>query len=153
MNDMCQKLKHDLSKAVARMTNYRLWLRVVFFGATVVLSGNAVAITDAEVDVLLQGIARDINSKLPSGSYQALVVAVVALPGKRFTYRTISGTSARQWSSEMRAHSRRIAVNDYCTNPSLDAYKELGVIVSWQLSDQDGNHITTNTVSPKDCRR
>ena len=134
------------------MTNCRLWLRLVFLAAIAVLSGKAFAITDAEVDVLLQGIARDMNAKLPSGSNQALVVAVVALPGKRFTYRTISGTSAQQWSSEMRAHSRWIAVNDYCTNPSLDAYKELGVIVSWQLSDRDGNHITTNTVSPKECR-
>lgn len=151
MIEMCQKSK--LPKMLAQMLSYQFWLKAAFFGANVVLSQQAFALTDAEVDVLLQGIARDMNTKLPSGNNQALIVAVVALPGKRFTYRTISGTPVRQWSSEMRAHSRRIAVNDYCTNPTLDAYKEFGVIVSWQLSDREGNHILTNVVSPKECRR
>ena len=138
---------------VIRMTNFLIWSSAVLLSASIVFSEQAFALTDAEVDVELQGVARDANAKLPSGNSQALVISVVALPGKRFAYKTVVGTPARQWSTEMRAQSRRIAVNEYCTTPNMAAFKDFGVTVSWHLSDRDGNHVTTNTVSSKECRR
>lgn len=142
------------------MAKCLLWARVVYLGATVVLfqptvvlSQQALGATDAQIDITLQQIARDISATLPSGNSDGAIVAVSALPGKRFVYKTEVSMPARQWTPELRARSRETAVNDYCTNPDLEPFNELGITVIWQLSDREGNDITTNTASPKDCRQ
>lgn len=135
------------------MTKYWFWTSALFLSAAGLFPQHVFALTDAEIDSELQGVARDTNAKLPMGNSQSVVISVVALPGKRFAYKTLVGTPARQWSTEMRAHSLRIAVNNYCSSPQMAAFKEFGVTVSWDLADREGNHITTNTVSPKQCRR
>ena len=126
---------------------------VLLFQPTVVVSQQALGATDAEIDITLQSIARDISATLPSGNSNGAIVAVSALPGKRFVYKTEVSMPARQWTPELRARSRETAVNDYCTNPDLEPFKQLGITVIWQLSDRQGNAITTNTASPNDCQR
>lgn len=140
-------------QAMVKKYDLRRFFAVVLLGSAAACGPPAFAVTSAEVDVLLQKLARDMNTRLPSGVDDARIVMVLAEPGRRFTYRTISGKPANVWSSEMKAHSRRIAVNDYCTNPSMEAFKDFDVTVTWQLSDKEGRHISTNIVSPKDCRR
>lgn len=111
------------------------------------------ALNDTEVEALLQTTAQSIRSKLPQRiNNSTTIVTVVAGPGRRFLYRIISDYSSSEWTPQTRTQSRRIAVNDYCTNPELEAYRSFGVTVSWQFSDVEGRHILTNTVSPSDCR-
>ena len=146
------------SAMALKMTKCLFWSRAVCLGAamvlfqpTLALSQQALEATDAEIDITLQKIARDINATLTPGNSDGAIVAVSALPGKRFVYKTQVAMPARRWSSELRARSRETAVNDYCTNPDLAPFRELGITVIWQLSDRQGNAITTNTASPKEC--
>ena len=115
--------------------------------------GPANARSDREVEKELAEIARAISAKLPSGSPASMVVSVTAGPGRRFTYRSVQAVPAREWTPEMRAHSLRIAVNDYCTNPVFQPLRDNGVVVSWQSSDREGVHVTTNSVAPGDCKK
>ena len=108
--------------------------------------------TDAQVEAELRGLAREISATLPSGSQQSMVVAVNAGPGRRFTYVSVQSVPAREWTASMKEHSSRIARNDYCTNPSLKAFRHYSVTVTWQISDLEGRHIASNVVSPTDCR-
>ena len=83
-----------------------LWSRAVCLGATVVLFQPTLALsqqaweaTDAEIDITLQRIARDINATLPPGNSDGAIVAVSTLPGKRFVYKTEVAMPARQWTT------------------------------------------------------
>jgi len=126
---------------------------VVFAVAVVFIEvASGAPSTDAEVQAELQRLARGISATLPSGSQQFMLLAVTAGPGRRFTYRSAQAISASEWTAAMKAHSLRIARNDYCTNPGMQAFRHYGVTVTWQISDLEGRHVTSNVVSPPDCR-
>lgn len=110
------------------------------------------ALTDAEVEHELSALVKEIAPRLPQGSDASMVVSMTAGPGRRLSYVSISALPAREWTAAMKAHSRRIAINDYCTNPSMTDFRIYRVVASWQHSDREGRHIVTNTVSPTDCR-
>lgn len=117
------------------------------------LSADAGAATDAEVERQLIAMTREANRQLPSGNSAAMVLGVFAGPGRQFTYLSVQAIPAADWSQSMRAHSRRIAINDYCSNPGMQWFRLNRVVVSWQASDQEGVHVYTNTVSPSNCSR
>jgi hypothetical protein len=92
------------------------------------------------------------NKQLPYGSPSLMVISVLAGPGRLFTYRSVQTTRSTEWTASMKQHSKQIAINDYCTNPQLSEFKAQRVTVSWVISDTEGRHVTTNTVSPSMCR-
>ena len=116
-------------------------------------SSAARATSDSEIEKELQTLSKKMNATLPTGGPLALIVSVTAGPGKRFKYLTVVPTPARAWTSEMKAQSRRMALNSYCTAPNMEAFKAFGVAVSWESIDKDGVHVLTNTVNPSDCVR
>lgn len=116
------------------------------------VSTSLLALSDAEVERELQAISREMSKKLPLGNSSSMLISVTAGPGRRITYSNISSIPAREWSSEMKANSRRIAVNNYCSDPGMAAFREFGVTGVWTHSDKDGRHITTNTVAPSACK-
>ena len=122
---------------------------VLMLGCLPALSQN---MSDAEVDRVLKQMERDASKQLPLGNRFHMVIAVKAGPGRLFTYRSVQTVPALEWTSEMKNHSKRIAVNDYCTNPDLSEFKKQRVTVSWVTSDLEGIHVTTNTVFPALCR-
>ena len=69
-----------------------------------------------------------------------------------FTYQSFQSLAAREWTKEMKNHSHRIAVNDYCTNPGMSEFKNQRVKLVWVISDSEGKHVTTNSVTPELCR-
>lgn len=109
-------------------------------------------LNDAEIATVLKRMERDAGRQLPMGSPLSMVVAVQAGPGRMFTYRSVQTVPAYEWTASMKQHSRRIAINDYCTNPGLSEFKAQQVTVSWIVSDIDGRHVTTNTISASMCR-
>lgn len=121
------------------------------FCAILFLPMFALALTDVEVERMLIESSREMSKQLPMGNNASVVVSVFAGPGRHITYASIVSTPARNWTREMKAYGRRIAVNDYCTNPVMAAYREFQVTVSWQNSDKEGVHIVTHTVTPHDC--
>lgn len=108
-------------------------------------------LNDNEIEKLLKQMEREGNKQLPYGSPSSMVISIQAGPGRLFTYRSVQTTPSTEWTSVMKQHSKRIAVNDYCTNPQLSEFKSQRVTVSWIISDTDGRHVTTNTVSPSMC--
>jgi len=109
-------------------------------------------ISDNEIAVVLKKMEREANRQLPLGSQLSMVISVQAGPGRMFTYRSVQTTQSYEWTTSMKQHSRRIAINDYCTNPELSWFKEQQVTVSWIISDIDGRHVTTNAISNTMCR-
>lgn len=128
-----------------------MW-RLIPLALLIICPLGASAQSDAEVERLLQKAASDMRRQLPQRVNGATLITVIAGPGRRIQYSSASDLPVSEWTSDMKAHSRRIAINDYCTNPSMEAYRAFGVTASWQLSDLQGRHIVTNTVSPRDCR-
>lgn len=108
--------------------------------------------SDLEVERVLKKMELDIARQLPLGNQLSMVIATYAGPGRLFTYSSVQTISAREWTSEMKNHSKQIAVNDYCTSPNLSEFKKQRVTVSWMMSDLEGQHVLTNTVSPALCR-
>jgi len=122
------------------------------FATALLLPISGLAITDAEVERFLLNLSKRTSSQLPMGNKASMLVNVVVGPGRRFTYLYVSGVPAREWTTEMKVHSKRIALNDYCTNPNMVVFRDYQVTVSWQHSDREGRHIMTNTATPGDCR-
>ena len=127
--------------------------QALFLKVLLLVSPSLLAATDAEVVKSLEQVSRKISKTLPSGSPASMLVAVTAGPGKKFTYFSVSSTASGKWTPAMKAHSRRIAINSYCTDPGMEAFKSFGVTVSFNAVDQEGVHINTNNISPKDCRK
>lgn len=121
---------------------------VVFVGASM----NSHAASDAQVARDLETIARMTSKNLPSGSSASTVVSVQAGPGRRFTWSSVQSVPAFQWTSEMKAHSKRIAINDFCTNPDFEYFRVNNVTAIWTYKDTEGRHVTTNSVNRSMCR-
>ena len=116
-------------------------------------SSSAYALTDREVESMLQKDIQSMRSEFPLRIDKTTsVITIMAGPGRRVTYISITDIAASSWTPAMRAHSKRFAINDYCTNPSMKAYLSFSVTVEWQFSDREGRHILTNIASPNDCR-
>lgn len=119
--------------------------------ALLIVVNSAQAARDA-VEVQLQRLAEQMSASLPSGNAQSMVISVQAGPGRRFTYNSVQAIPTNEWTGEMKAHSARIARNDYCTNPNLQDFRRAGVTVVWNAADMQGRYVYGNTVSPADCR-
>lgn len=122
------------------------------FAAALLWPILGLAVTDAEVERFLVNFSRQTSARLPMGNAASMLTNVVAGPGRRFTYIYVSGVPAREWTTEMKVHGKRIALNDYCTNPNTVVLRDYRVMVSWQHSDREGRHIVTHTAAPGDCR-
>ena len=109
--------------------------------------------TDMQVEQELTLVVKQISSKFPMVMGDSTVLGAYAGPGRRITYQVVQAIPARKWTAEMRAHSQRIARNAYCTDPTMAAFIEFGVVKVTKISDLEGVHVTANSVSPRDCRR
>lgn len=118
------------------------------FGSTATLG-----MTDMQVEQELTRVVRQMSTKFPMVIGDSTVFGAYAGPGRRITYLVVQAIPAREWTSEMLAHSQRIALNAYCTDPTMAGFIEFGVVKVTKISDQQGVHITTNAVSPRECRR
>jgi hypothetical protein len=110
------------------------------------------AATDEEVIKELHRAEKELSKNLPSGNANHMTIGVRAGPGKRLTYSSVQSVPASEWTDSMKSHSLRIAINDYCTNPGMTFFRKNNVTVTWTLSDTEGRHVTSNTVSSANCR-
>ena len=150
---MLVSLQHQCWTVIWHSMQNRCMKWIASIGLALILPAvSASALTDVEVERELTAVARHLSSNLPMGNNASMLISVSAGPGRRFRYFSVQSIPARQWSAEMRSHSRRIAVNDYCTNPEMKPFRANTVTVSWQISDMDGVYVLTNTVSPSECR-
>jgi hypothetical protein len=124
-----------------------------FISYVIIIFNPAYALSDAEVERDLKTMEREGSKRLPMGNEHSMVISVSAGPGRKFKYHSLVSIPASQWTAEMKAHSKRIAVNDYCTNPVISAFREMGVTVIWSFSDTEGRYVTANTVSPSACQK
>ena len=110
------------------------------------------AASDAQVERDLKTIERMTSKNLTSGSPASMVIGVHAGPGRQFTWSSVQSVPASQWTNEMKSHSKRIAINDYCTNPDFEYFRVNNVTAIWTFKDTEGRHITTNSVNKSMCR-
>lgn len=113
---------------------------------------GAVTDADAQTTQALERAAQRMQANLPQGDGMFAVVAVTAGPGRRLNYSAVSAIPAAQWTPELKAGSRRVVVNDYCSEPAMTAFRQEQVVVAWQYTDRDGRYIMTDMVGPTDCQ-
>ncbi|SCK15968.1 hypothetical protein VAR608DRAFT_1043 [Variovorax sp. HW608] len=120
--------------------------------AALAFSTNEVAVSDAEVQRQLEGIARELSLRLPLGNASALIVSVTAGPGRRLTYGVASHLLAKEWTEEQKAHHREVKRNLYCFDRDMKFFRERGVTVVFSVADEDGIWIDDAATGPSDCR-
>jgi len=120
--------------------------------AALAFSTNELGLSDAEVQHQLEGVAQELRLRLPLGNASALIVSVVAGPGRRLTYGVASHLLAKDWTEEQKARHREVKRNLYCSDPDMKFFRERGVTVVFSVADEDGIWIDDAVTGPSDCR-
>lgn len=109
--------------------------------------------SDAEVEQELTNEAHKMSASLPYETNSTKLVAIVAGPGRRLTYSNIiKGQLSTIHSPAWGAQRRRMLINNYCTDPSFQNFREDLVTVSWHDMNANGTNILVTDVSQKDCK-
>lgn len=122
-------------------------------GAVISTVGVGAALSRPDVDALLKDTSNELNKKLPIMiDKETRLDATIPAPKRTFIYRyTLVNILGKDYNSKLlKSKIRPVALQNYKTNPSMKAFRDLSVNLKYQYFDKKGAFLMDFDISPKD---
>jgi len=130
------------------MKKYILLLILPFIGFTQELN-------DWEINEMLKEIANELNRDCPMIVDESTTLKNITSLGKTLIYNySIDNSSLVAYDvtkSEFLAFQKEVITNAFCTDPSMNIYRENHINVIWKYSDLMGKYIGEIKLNKNDC--
>lgn len=113
--------------------------------------------SDQTIINMLQAISQNINAKCPlKGDKYTLLLSTIVVNHKIvYSYKLDINLLAKETGRtpfEIRKALKQNMINNFCTNPDFDAFKQYGIEMEYKYQNIDGTHLFQFTIDIQVCK-